>query len=367
MGLVVVDPDEQTSAALCEQLAELDLESIPAVNEKIAQELCDHALPELMICSRLDWAQLLADDNRRVPVILATSEQPTEDTLLEALRSGLADVWQLPVEDAFAKARIDEILEQSRQAASQAEARLHKHVEELQRDQRAGRYIQMGMLPPNPMGIDRYRLQHRIIPSLILSGDFVDYFRITDRYFALYVADVSGHGASSAFVTVLLKNFSRRLRREYRPSMIAEPGEILAWINRELLDQKIDKHVAMMLAVGDLETDTLRLVNGGHYPPAIIVRGGKAAFVEQRGRPIGLFEEVSFDAATIEFDAGDRLVLFSDGVLDAMGDAMDLDGKEARLLEAAVAESMDAIWATLDLPGGAARDDMTCLTLVRET
>ena len=365
MGLVVVDPDERASDTLCQQLALLDLDPLPAVNAKIAQEICDHALPELMICSRMDWAQILASANRRLPVVLATPEEPDRDTLMNALRGGLADVWQLPIADAFARERIGDILEQARKGAHQAEARLHEHVEELQRDQRAGRYIQMGMLPPNPMGIDRYRLQHRIIPSLILSGDFVDYFRITDRYFALYVADVSGHGASSAFVTVLLKNFSRRLRREYRPSMIAEPGEILAWINRELLDQKIDKHVAMMLAVGDLETDTLRLVNGGHFPPAILVSDDKAEFVEQRGRPVGLFDQVSYEATSLTFAADDRLVLFSDGVLDAMED-MTLEEKEARLLAAATADGMDMIWERLGLVEGASRDDMTCLTLVRE-
>jgi len=366
MGLVVVDPDEKSSDTLCQQLAQLNLDSMPAVNVKIAQELCDHALPELMICSRMDWAQSLARANRRLPVVLASPDELDRSSLLDALRGGLADVWQLPVADDFVQSRIEDILDQSRKGAGQAEARLHEHVEELQRDQRAGRYIQMGMLPPNPMGIDRYRLQHRIIPSLILSGDFVDYFRITDRYFAFYVADVSGHGASSAFVTVLLKNFSRRLRREYRPNMIAEPGEILAWINRELLDQKIDKHVAMMLGVGDLETDSLRLVNGGHFPPAIrVCAGKKAEFVEQRGRPVGLFEEVSYQATSLEFRPGDRLVLFSDGVLDAMED-IDLDAKEARLLAAAGAEGMDEIWENLALPSGASRDDMTCLTLVRE-
>ena len=49
-----------------------------------------------------------------------------------------------------------------------------------------------------------------------------------------------------------------------------------------------------------------------------------------------------------------------------LGDDMDLDSKEARLLEAATAENMDRIWEKLDLQGGAARDDMTCLTVVRE-
>ncbi|MEJ2130358.1 MAG: SpoIIE family protein phosphatase, partial [Gammaproteobacteria bacterium] len=120
---------------------------------------------------------------------------------------------------------------------------LTEHLRELQKDQRAGRHIQMGMLPPSPMAIEQYRLSHRIIPSLFLSGDFVDYFRITEKHFVFYIADVSGHGASSAFVTVLLKNFSRRLRREYKVRMLNRPGEILSRLNQELLDNALEKHV----------------------------------------------------------------------------------------------------------------------------
>jgi serine phosphatase RsbU (regulator of sigma subunit) len=366
MGLVVVEPDEQASDILCQQLEHLDLEPLPAPNPSTAQEICDHALPELLICTRMDWAESLAESNRRLPIVLATTEDPQPGMLLAAIRGGLSDVWQLPVADDFARRRIDEILERNRAGQSQAEARLSEHVQELQRDQRAGRYIQMGMLPPNPMAIDRYRLQHRIIPSLILSGDFVDYFRITDRYFAFYVADVSGHGASSAFVTVLLKNFSRRLRREYRPSMIEDPGEILAWFNRELLEQRIDKHVVMLLGVGDLEKDRLKIVNAGHFPPAIKVDEDGARFVEQRGRPVGLFDEVSYESVTLSFEPGERLVMFTDGLLDAMVD-LDLSQKESRLLEAAEKENMDDVWQALKLHEAAARDDMTCLTLIRES
>jgi serine phosphatase RsbU (regulator of sigma subunit) len=366
MSLVVVDADEEASRSLEAQLKELDFETLATSDLNTAQELCQHSLPELLCCADLEWSQSLASAHRRLPVVYLSSQAPSAERLLVALREGLADVWQLPASDDFLKARISVLLERARLAASQAEVRLNAYLEELQRDQRAGRYIQMGMLPPNPMAIEQYRLQHRILPSLILSGDFVDYFRITDRHFAFYVADVSGHGASSAFVTVLLKNFSRRLRREYRPSMLEAPGEILEWINRELLEQKIDKHVAMMLAVGDLETNVLRLVNAGHFPSTIMTsEGAEPRFLVQRGKPVGLFEDVSYESLAVELNAGDRLVMFSDGVLECMGDD-DLAAKEARLLAAARHSEMDAIWSALGVAEGANPDDMTCLTVRRE-
>ena len=346
-----MDSDEAAAAALKTQLEQLAFDVFTVSDLSLARELCDRVLPELVCCADLSWAAEIAEGYQRAPVVLLSSEAADVGVLLNSLRSGLADVWQPPLSDEFLRERIDSLLARAQARRSDSEARLNEHVVELQRDQRAGRYIQMGMLPPNPMAIEQYRLSHRILPSLILSGDFVDYFRITDRYFAFYVADVSGHGASSAFVTVLLKNFSRRLRREYRPSMLTEPGEILEWINRELLEQNIDKHAAMILAVGNLESNELRLANAGHFPPAILVRAnGKPEFLDQRGKPVGLFDQVGYDARAVRMGTGDRLVMFTDGILDSMAGGS-LEEKEACLLNAAQETEMNRIWKILGVSG----------------
>jgi phosphoserine phosphatase RsbU/P len=331
-------------------------------------DLCAQAVPDIAILADLEQAATLSREQPWVPIVLTTAGQFGNDDLLRALRMGVYDVWSLPMEQHEVGERIAQIGRRRVVAASGAEARLSGFLTELERDQRAGRYIQMGMLPPNPMAIDQFRFQHRILPSLLLSGDFVDYFRITDRHFAFYVADVSGHGASSAFVTVLLKNFSRRMRREHRPSMLVEPGEILQWLNRELLEQDIDKHVALMLGIGDLETDEIRLVNAGHYPPAILVRDGTSEFLEQKGRPIGLFDRVEYASRTVDMAAGDRLVMFSDGMMDAMGPG-DLGEKERRLLDAArEGSNVEEIWRLLQaaFSNDGKPDDMTCLVVQRE-
>ena len=83
------------------------------------------------------------------------------------------------------------------------------------------------------------------------------------------------------------------------------------------------------------------------------------------GHPLGLFPEWGGRLGTVELGEGDLLVLFSDGVFDGMGD-LPLADKEARLLKAAAETGMENIWQALQLAEASARDDMTCLTLVRE-
>lgn len=287
--------------------------------------------------------------------------------MLRALHAGVSDILELP---CTAQSVADVIERQQRKGErkrAHENEQVDLHLKELEKDHRAGRYIQMGMLPPNPMAIESYRLRHRIQPSLMLSGDFVDYFRVTDRYFACYVADVSGHGASSAFVTVMLKNFSRRIRREYQQSMLDNPGEILQTLNTELLEQRIDKHIAIWFAMIDLETHRATFVNAGHFPPAILATKRGARFLELSGRPVGLFPKVEYKHQTVELGIDDQLIIYSDGMLELLNDAT-LAKKEARLIAAADTEftNFDSLWATLGVSDAPGPDDVSCLVVTRE-
>ncbi|MEM1231973.1 MAG: PP2C family protein-serine/threonine phosphatase [Pseudomonadota bacterium] len=368
MSLVVVVSSDRVPEALSTCFQSLGYELVVAASARLAVDLCQQRQAELVIVSDRELAESVAAQERRVPVVMCNIDTPplARDQLLSLWRAGVADLWQWP-EDADEVAARTSLLRHRREAvALEAEQVLAQHLADLERDQRAGRFVQMGMLPPNPMAIGRYRFEHRIDPSLILSGDFVDYFSLTDRHYLLYVADVSGHGASSAFVTVLLKNFSRRLRREYRRSMLQHPGEILSWLNAELLEQRIDKHVAVFLAVGDLQEDTLRYVNGGHFPPAVHVSGQGGTALDLPGKPIGLFPEVSYDSGCIDFGPGDRLTICSDGILEVLPGA-DLAAQEARLRELAIThDSVDALWVAADIDGQTVPDDVTCLMVSRE-
>ncbi len=379
MTLLVVDPDDATSSVLTDSLSQLGFTVSRILGMAELAQWVSKERPDLVLCPYRETdarpfsvvESILAHDPT-LPVAIATHRNLDNTELLAALRLGVIDVLDIDHPDADLAQQVDKAIGRGGRAArasSTAEdARTRAQLREFQRDQRAGRYIQMGMLPPSPMAIDRYRLRHRLFPSLMLSGDFVDYFRITDRHFAFYMADVSGHGASSAFVTVLLKNFSRRLRREYRPKMLKAPGEILAALNRELLDNQLDKHVAVFIGVIDLADDSLAYANGGHFPSAILCDDAGCRYLEVAGKPVGLFEGVSWESKREVLKGPLSLAMVSDGVLEIMG-SVPLADKERRLLDVVQTSHSKGteLWQVLGLDQrDAGPDDIACLVITKE-
>jgi serine phosphatase RsbU (regulator of sigma subunit) len=219
---------------------------------------------------------------------------------------------------------------------------------ELEQDQLQGQQIQRGMLPKQDKIIDRFLCSRWLAPSLILSGDFVDYFPLQDKYLACFLADVAGHGASSALLTVQLKNISWRLQQKFGSPSFNSPGAMLGWINATLIDQSIEKHVAMFLGIIDKETNVLHYSAGAQFPPAMVVNAqGEISVLEQSGKPLGLFPDAHYHSDAIEMPVDAQLLVFSDGVLDCLSPA-DLAEKEAALLQAiAQSNGAAALWDML--------------------
>ena len=187
------------------------------------------------------------------------------------------------------------------------------------------------MMPASPSHIGDVLLDHQIYPSLILSGDFIDYFPLPENRVLFYLADVAGHGASSAFVTVLLRSLSRRLEREYASLGLISPGEILTWMNDELLLCEVEHHVTIFMGVADMQTGQLTYSNAGHFPAAILSSDEHTAFLKSGGRPIGLFDGIEYESITLTLPETWSLVLFSDGVFEIMAQQT-LKDKEDHLL-----------------------------------
>ena len=147
--------------------------------------------------------------------------------------------------------------------------------------------------------------------------------------------------------------------------MLTQPGEVLAWINNELIDQQIDKHVAMFFAVVDVRDSRLYFSNAAHFPPAMMVAAEGVLTLEQKGKPLGIFDNAEFESLSVDFPKGARVVVFSDGVLDLIS-ADTLKAKEQVLLEMVQrCEDMETLWGCFDT-SKLGQDDVSCLMISHE-
>lgn len=271
---------------------------------------------------------------------LALVKEGSAHSLKDALRAGADDVFALNELDDAPKLFCQSLKRQLHRARLVDEARslrdsLERSLEELKTDQHAAQQVQQNLLPPPVADLNNIHIEYLLKPSLLLSGDFVEALAINDHLTLFYLADVSGHGASSALVTVLLKNMAYRLLRNYKRHSsfdILSPEKMLGRINKELLATRLGKHLTMFIGLIDLQTDSLIYAVAGHHPMPVMNQGGQVGFLEGRGMPLGLFEQPMFEEKRVRLEPDFILTLFSDGILEvAPGD--DLEHKETVLLE----------------------------------
>lgn len=384
--LLIIDDDEVVRESLAAYLEDSNFKVLQALNGLQGLQIFESEQPDLVICDlrmpQIDGLELIRRIRQtasETPIIVLSGAGVMSDAV-EALRLGAADYLIKPLEDlavlehsvrrALDRAYLRLENQRYRDKLEAANRELQASLNLLQEDQNAGRQVQMNMLPVTPWSIEGLEFSHRIIPSLYLSGDFVDYFRVDERRVAFYLADVSGHGASSAFVTVLLKFMTTRLLYESRRNGTLpefKPSEVLAHINRGLINTKLGKHVTMLGGVIDLEKNSLTYSIGGHLPLPVLFVEGQASYLEGRGLPVGLFDDATYDDRVMELPPSFSLSLFSDGILDVLPGAT-LKEKEASLPEqvAAAGGTLDGLRQVFGLANLAEMpDDIALLVLSR--
>lgn len=338
--------------------------------------LCDLRMPGL---DGLDVIACLGRERPDLPVVVVSGTGVLGDAV-EALRVGAADFITKPIQDmrvlehaidaALEKARLVHENRQFQAELERANEQLRRYVGQLEQDAVAGRKLQQQLMPPSERVIGGYRFSRFLLPSLHLSGDFVDYFAIDAARVAVYIADVSGHGVSSAFVTVLLKSLIDRhvdRHQDEGDGLILDPARLLARLNRDLLAQGLDKYLTIFFGIIDTVQNRLTFCNAGHFPTPALYDGSAAAFVDRAGFPVGLMAAATYENTTLALPDDPVLVLASDGVLDALPEAH-LADRNARLLDAAARPGLD-MRMLLDALGldtdGAYPDDIALLIIER--
>ncbi|MFK7830576.1 MAG: PP2C family protein-serine/threonine phosphatase [Congregibacter sp.] len=334
--------------------------------------LCDvHATPEA-------WARdgaSLRELDVQVPVMMFSNESQST-SMMRALRLGANDFFATPVQDTpalFASmgrcVRLRSMareLRSSRRALEATNRELENTVRMLEKDQQAGRQVQMRMLPTSPMVVGDYMCSHTVIPSLYLSGDFTDYFTVDDHFVVFFMADVSGHGSSSAFTTVLLKNLFARKRSDYlrrNDDAILRPLEMLNLANSELLELDVGKYATMVVGVLDQSNNSLNYSVAGHLPLPVLVSDSGAAYLSGKGNAVGMLKDAQYTESRVDLPDTFMLALFSDGILETLPPDNLVD-KERFFLDvfAHTADTPEELVSKLGLDGAeTAPDDIAAL------
>ncbi|HEY0705373.1 MAG TPA: response regulator, partial [Polyangia bacterium] len=306
--VLIVDDDELVRATFVRVLERGGFETREAFDGVEGLRAFREAKPDCVLLDLrmpgmdgLDVLRVLVAESPETPVLVASGAGTMRDAV-EALRRGAWDFVLKPVYDpqllihsierAVEKAGLLRQNQEYARTLEQANRTLARALAELRADQQGARVLQFQLLPRDGLRLGPYVASRRLFPSQVLSGDFVDYFPIGNRFAGLYVADVSGHGAASAFVTAILTTLMARYRQAFAlngDETVLDPGRLLEKLHTDINGLVHEKHVSMFYAALDLEGGHLRYANAGLYPfPLVQEPGSAAATLHCPGRPLGL-------------------------------------------------------------------------------
>lgn len=383
--VMVIDDDPGVRESIAAFLVEYDYQVVACAGSSDAWIILENRQVDAVICdlrmsgvTGTGWLEQLRISHPRLPVIIVSGAGVMSDAV-KALRLGAADFLIKPIPDlevlhfalqrALQRGKLEAENTAYREYLEKTNVELKRGLDELRADQMAGRQIQLSMLPEE-QDIEGIRCRHSIIPSLLLSGDFLDYFSLDEHRMVFYIADVSGHGASSAFVTVLLKNLTYRLRRNFKRASsddLLHPVKVLERLNSELLATCLNKHLTMCYGIIDLQDQSLKYSIGGHLPlPVLLTREG-VTYLDGKGMPVGMFPEPTYREYCLTLPDDFALVMFSDGILEIL-EAPTMAEKEQTLLDMVEQSKgrMASLFSFLELDQNHdAPDDIAIMTLER--
>jgi len=206
-------------------------------------------------------------------------------------------------------------------------ARLFKNEREekerMARELDEARIVQLSLFPNWKPNIPGFEINGLCLPCREVGGDWFDYIPLSDGRLALVLADVSGKGMAAA----LLMSSTRSILRMFAEKGLP-PGEVLTQVNKILIeDFPKTKFVTMIYAILDPKNNSITIANAGHLSPLLISNNEIKILDTDYGLPLGLVDRPYFES-NIEFKNGNKLLLYSDGVTEAMNSKNEEYGQE---------------------------------------
>jgi len=303
-------------------------------------------------------------ETENIPVIFMNTQPSGNGTLLKSFESGATDFISVATESTEVLARVQAAI-RNKQIATHASvlaselnkmnAELYERNLQVEKELYVTRQLQQSLLPPfipeegdaNPSeNMHRFskchykdghlRISGVYLPCDALGGDIYDVIKFSNGTLGVAIADVSGHGVPAGFITAMFKSSLYRTTHSYRA-----PNEVLYHLNNELADMvKTGEYVtAIYCHVHALEGGKRQLdySGAGHpYPYYYKASEDRVIALKENGTPLVWVKDMDYPMGQIHLEAGDKVLLFTDGITEMRNTKGDLYGEaalEALLLE----------------------------------
>ena len=205
---------------------------------------------------------------------------------------------------------------------------LEAKQEQIDHDLEAAAGIQQSLLPHNAPDIPAIRTAWQFEPCDRVGGDIFQIHQTSETSISAYVLDVCGHGVSAALVAVTVTQFLQGLQNRMRlTGKLFAPDAVLERLNEAFPLDRFDSYFTIAYIGLDLRTGRLTYANAGHVPPLLLRADGTLDTLSQHDTVIGSGFKGRFGQASVRLSAGDRLVLYTDGLTDNFGPDGERNGR----------------------------------------
>ena len=343
--ILVISPDKKANQGLCDDLRTWGYSAhgvatlIRPSSRERQPALC---IIDLQLSRDNTWEAWLQDCRTTRTACLAFDSSSQPDRSIIAGLEPLSDTLDNPKDRALLTGKIHSLFT-IRKLTLQLDATRHQlshYQKEMQDALLSAAHIQRSLIPNRQPGYDNLHYSWKYMPCKQVGGDLFNIVQLDEQTVMTYLIDVSGHGISSAMVTVSVhQSLSRHTgqlvkRPTERPPFyeITSPRRVLQELETEYPFERFEEFFTISYLLINPHTGHLRYSNAGHLPPLLLRKDGRVERLNAGGTVIGVGNLVDFEEGETRLNPGDRLFMYTDGITEHFDETGEAYGEE-RFLE----------------------------------
>ncbi len=337
MRILIADDDNDARLLLSKYLKKLGFEAIAVNNGAEAWEILQKEPINFIISDwmmpGMDGLQLCkkirnANFQRYIYIILLTAKN-AKDELIAGMEAGADDFIVKPFNKGELKVRIragERILKLEKDL-EERNTRLSEAYFIINKDLKAAAAMQKSLLPDAESKIAGVNFEWTFLPCSYVAGDIFNFFRLDEHNIGFYLLDVSGHGIQAAMLSVTLSKMISPVPIQGSPLkqfvsdpphyVITPPASAVKELNQRFhTEQDFMQYFTMLYGIINIKKEKITFCQAGHPAPLLLQNEGEISLVGSGGFPVGMLLDMEYENTEMDFKAGDRLIVYSDGITE---------------------------------------------------